>query len=120
MRLRWIDFPTLSALFDDDDALPEELAVITWVQSIGEAREKFCLIGQVMRSSQADFWSLGDGKAAAEEAAHAAGTDLSQAERAFESAVFERGEPGTGAGSKRRPSYARHRGRRRTTQLSMA
>ncbi|MGA3221715.1 MAG: hypothetical protein ABSE77_22065 [Acidimicrobiales bacterium] len=79
MRLRWIDFPTLSALFDDDDALPEELAVITWVQSIGEAREKFCLIGQVMRSSQADFWSLDDAKAAAEETAHAAGTDLSQA-----------------------------------------
>jgi hypothetical protein len=79
MRLRWIDFPTLGALVDDDDASPGELAVIPWMQPLGEIGEKFRLVGQVMGSSQADFWSIHDAKAAAEAAAYAAGTEMPEA-----------------------------------------
>jgi len=69
----------LSAVFDDDDASPGELAVITWVQPMGKTREKFRLVGEVMGSSQVDFLSIDDAKATAEVPAHAAETDLSKA-----------------------------------------
>ena len=62
MTYRWIEYPNVVVLKDDDEPVQGALATITWSLPAGEARGRVRLTGRVIRSPKEAFWRLDDAK----------------------------------------------------------
>jgi hypothetical protein len=78
MTYRWIEYPNVVVLEDDDEPARGSLATITWNLPVGDGRGRLRLAGRVIRSPKEAFWRLADAKdmalAAAEAWSKGAGT----------------------------------------------
>ena len=62
MTYRWIEYPNVVVLKDDEEPAQSALATITWSLPAGEARRRLRLAGTVIRSPKEAFWRLADAK----------------------------------------------------------
>lgn len=71
MTYRWIEYPNVVVLEDDDEPARGSLATITWNLPVGDGRGRLRLAGRVIRSPKEAFWRLADAKDMALAAAEA-------------------------------------------------